>query len=121
MPIKDREKNKEYLRNHYYANKEQYYARNELARQRKRSYIQEQKQKPCTDCGEEYPYYVMDFDHREDNKLFNVSKMVAKSWNQIYTEIAKCDLVCSNCHRKRTYLRSLTPKAEGFGLNPIQC
>ena len=30
-----------------------------------KAWFNEQKSKPCADCKETYPYYVMDFDHRE--------------------------------------------------------
>lgn len=63
---------------------------------------------PCKDCGLFYQACVMDFDHRDPNKkLFNIgSAMYDNSfgWRKIQDEIEKCDLVCSNCHRIRTYL-----------------
>lgn len=63
------------------------------------------KDKPCMDCGIQYPPFVMDFDHRDPStKKFHFQ--VAKNWKDTLTEIAKCDLVCSNCHRVRTYLRT---------------
>lgn len=64
---------------------------------------------PCADCQTIYPAECMDFDHTGDDKLNNVGTMVAHgwSWEKISTEIAKCDLVCSNCHRIRTRLRRL--------------
>ena len=64
------------------------------------------KDKPCQDCGKKYPHYVMDFDHREgEKKLLEVARMVAGGWSlkKIMKEIKKCDIVCSNCHRLRTY------------------
>ena len=61
---------------------------------------------PCTDCNTHYPYYVMDFDHIS-NKKYNVSQMLTLSWDTILKEISKCEIVCANCHRKRTYKRML--------------
>ena len=63
---------------------------------------------PCMDCGRKYPYYVMDFDHARGVKVLSISQMVrqAKSVEDIETEIAKCDIVCANCHRERTHRRS---------------
>lgn len=57
---------------------------------------------PCVDCGES-DVVVLDFDHRS-NKLRNVSRMVSAgtSWDSILAEIAKCDVVCANDHRRRT-------------------
>lgn len=95
--------------------KEQYYnsgkekarlqKKNEAYRAQARELIREAKSVPCADCGVEYPYYVMDFDHLGD-KEFNLGKYDGKSIPQIKREIAKCEVVCSNCHRLRTYNRS---------------
>ena len=62
---------------------------------------------PCADCGAKRRYYVMDFDHVRGEKLGKVSALVAAdvSWRMILDEIAKCDLVCANCHRERTHQR----------------
>lgn len=63
---------------------------------------------PCLDCGNYFPFMCMDFDHLDpENKDNNVGQLVSsgKSWNRIEREIKKCELVCSNCHRKRTYNR----------------
>ncbi len=67
--------------------------------------VQEKKNRPCADCGERYPPYVMDFDHLGD-KVAPVSYMVPVYGSErILAEIAKCEVVCSNCHRLRTYRR----------------
>jgi hypothetical protein len=61
---------------------------------------------PCMDCGQKFPYYVMDFDHRDRTvKVMDIHTMVARlvPWDKVQAEISKCDLVCSNCHRLRTY------------------
>jgi hypothetical protein len=62
---------------------------------------------PCADCGGKFPYFVMDFDHRDgEEKLGNISAMVAGwTWKRILAEVAKCDVVCANCHRIRTARR----------------
>lgn len=61
---------------------------------------------PCTDCGVNYPYYVMDFDHLSD-KEYELSSMIQSGYSleKVKTEIAKCEIVCSNCHRQRTHMR----------------
>jgi len=64
------------------------------------------KDKPCLDCGKVYPSYVMDFDHvRGAAKKGDLSSLI--SWGRsirfLANEIAKCDLVCANCHRERTH------------------
>ena len=73
-----------------------------------REYIIKEKNKPCMDCKKQYPYYVMDFDHVRGEKKFNLS--IAGRWlpniQTIIDEIKKCDIVCSNCHRERTFNRN---------------
>jgi hypothetical protein len=62
------------------------------------------KRKPCTDCGETFDPYAMDWDHQVDKKE-SPATLMAKSRNRevILNEISKCELVCANCHRIRTY------------------
>lgn len=72
-------------------------------------YIQELKSNtPCMDCKINYPYYVMDFDHVRGRKHKNVMELIPTlSKKKIDEEIAKCEIVCSNCHRIRTHQRKL--------------
>lgn len=81
----------------------------ENATQLKRQMSNTAKGVPCLDCGEAYPPFVMDFDHRIGvNKLFNISEIVTKrgcTVTMLKAEIAKCDVVCANCHRMRTHSR----------------
>ena len=59
---------------------------------------------PCADCGEADPI-VLEFDHLKD-KAFNIgASLSGRSWASILDEIAKCDVVCANCHRRRTARR----------------
>lgn len=65
------------------------------------------KNNPCMDCGGTFPPCAMDFDHREaESKEQGICQMVRGGWSRerILAEIAKCDLVCANCHRIRTHL-----------------
>ena len=59
----------------------------------------------CVDCGITN-HIVLDFDHLRDKK-YNVSRMIHDgfSWKAILKEISKCEVVCANCHRIRTYNR----------------
>ena len=61
------------------------------------------KEHPCVDCNEGDPI-VLEFDHRDPEiKDGEVTKLLSyASWERILVEIDKCDVVCSNCHRKRT-------------------
>lgn len=74
-----------------------------------RDFLIKVKSGPCVDCGGIYPPFVMDFDHRDgEKKEKEIARMVASGWSKIKVEneIKKCELVCSNCHRIRTYQRS---------------
>jgi hypothetical protein len=67
---------------------------------------------PCVDCKIQYPYYVMDFDHVRGKKHKNVMELVPTLSKKIIDEeIAKCEIVCSNCHRERTHFRKTHKKA----------
>lgn len=70
--------------------------------------LNEIKSKPCMDCGGIFDPVCMDFDHRPGEvKSFNVAAWRNFSANvttaKLHAEIAKCDVVCANCHRIRTF------------------
>ena len=71
-----------------------------------KKYIDELKSKPCTDCKQKFSPWIMDFDH-VGFKIENISVMRRNKvpLDKILEEISKCELVCSNCHRDRTYKR----------------
>ena len=60
---------------------------------------------PCAACGET-DIAVLDFDHQRD-KVANISAMVRQGWktDAIALEIAKCQVLCANCHRRATAFR----------------
>jgi hypothetical protein len=100
----------EYHREHYLANRRKYI---DLAKKRAQLVAEERyaflieyfRTNPCADCGETDPV-VLEFDHLGDKK-FNVAKGIRdRSWESLLAEIAKCDVVCSNCHRRRTARRA---------------
>lgn len=69
--------------------------------------IEIKESNPCMDCGIQYPHHTMEYDHINKDKLMNVTHMLtgSRSWASIEREIAKCELVCANCHRARTFKR----------------
>lgn len=97
---------------HYENNKKLYIERNKKYRKIIQEYVKNIKESsPCVDCGQKYPYYVMDFDHLSDKK-FNVNFLSATGRiSALKKEIDKCELVCSNCHRIRTYNRSIRTRS----------
>lgn len=81
------------------------------ARHRAQTYVQTEKtNKHCLDCGVLYPPYVLDFDHVRGTKRDDISTLVHKgrSLRVLSSEIAKCDLICANCHRVRTHRRKIS-------------
>lgn len=75
--------------------------------ERTKAKLIELKSAPCMDCGGTFPPVAMDFDHRQGTeKRDSVSKLGCRGkMSAMLAEIAKCDLVCSNCHRVRTWRR----------------
>lgn len=82
----------------------------EKNRQRWRDKLASLKSGPCLDCGNSYPPYVMQFDHRDpDQKLFHIDSVsMSRQADKLAAEIAKCDLICANCHAERTHQQRLS-------------
>lgn len=74
-----------------------------------RAMVDAAKARPCTMCGGEFPPRAMDLHHRDPAaKAFNIGTFVSKSGKAghgesraeaLAREIAKCDVLCANCHR----------------------
>jgi hypothetical protein len=99
----------EYRRKHYLKNKQRYVSaaviKNTIKRNELRKMVFEYfKTHPCIDCGEDDPI-VLEFDHRNiEEKSESISKLISKFAKPeiVEAEMAKCDVRCANCHRKRT-------------------
>ena len=72
---------------------------------RSRNFIAQLKSRPCADCGGSFPSCVMDFDHVRGAKFAGVGQMMIYSRKRLLREVAKCDIIYSNCHRIRTAKR----------------
>jgi 5-methylcytosine-specific restriction endonuclease McrA len=61
---------------------------------------------PCVDCGET-DIVVLEFDHVTDDKVADINRMMHNTYSikNIEAEIAKCEVVCANCHNRRTNRR----------------
>ena len=98
-----------YGKEHYAANRQRHIdqaarVKRRLAQERTAYLIEFFKTPPCSDCGERDPV-VLEFDHVGE-KSFDVGKAVHdRSWQSIIDEIQKCEVVCANCHRRRTARR----------------
>jgi hypothetical protein len=96
---------RELTKQHYNLNKS-YYTEKARAREEKlQKLIREAKSKPCADCRKEFHYCVMDFDHLYDKRFKLSSAHRTRSFTAIQAELLKCEVVCSNCHRLRTFQR----------------
>ncbi len=81
-------------------------ARNTKRRKRHQDAITQYKVlKQCHDCAGVFTASQLEFDHCRGDKLFELSNGGKRSLLAIATEIAKCDVVCANCHRIRTHSR----------------
>jgi hypothetical protein len=57
----------------------------------------------CVDCGYKKHAVALDFDHLPGfEKTAAVSNLLSCTRERILAEIAKCEVVCANCHRVRT-------------------
>jgi hypothetical protein len=65
------------------------------------------KEHPCVDCGED-DLRVLEFDHVRGVKLAAVTKLMyqKRPLAILQVEIAKCEVRCANCHRKKTFERT---------------
>jgi hypothetical protein len=99
-----------YKQEHYAANRRRYIDQAQLrkraiARERAVFLVEFFSSHPCVDCAESDPL-VLEFDHLGD-KAFGIAKGLRdRSWRSVVDEMAKCDVVCANCHRRRTARRS---------------
>lgn len=67
---------------------------------------------PCKDCGIQYPTCAMQFDHVAGIKSANIALLRTRgSMSKLLEEMAKCEVVCANCHAIRTCVRDTRPKA----------
>jgi hypothetical protein len=104
-----------YGKEHYAANRQRYIDRARVLTQRlvlkRTGYLIEYfVAHPCVDCGEMDPI-VLEFDHLRD-KRFEISAAIrGRNWQTILDEIEKCEVVCANCHRRRTARRAGTVRA----------
>lgn len=104
---------KAYLAEHYIKNKQVYLQRSRQqmpgTQEHFRAWLRAYKDsRSCVDCGGKFHFSAMEFDHTRSDKVANVSRI--GSIARAKTEIIKCDLVCANCHRVRTYTRMIAKR-----------
>lgn len=92
---------------------------NRRYREKKRGMLNTARTVPCKDCGNTYPYYVMEFDHLRD-KVAAVGDMAgSQSIKAVLAEIEKCEVVCANCHKIRTFNRRVSACKTVVGSRPV--
>jgi len=123
----DNERNREW----YYANKDRTLQRNSRNKAKYVATAQDHiwdllKESSCIDCGENDPL-VLEFDHVHGKKKHNIAELVTglratATLRALKEEIAKCEVVCANCHKRRTaqrgnWWKSIRLEAERLEMN----
>lgn len=89
-----------------YKRREDLYAAQKRHRERIRAKLFEfLSSQSCIDCGENDPI-LLEFDHIDrTNKFKDISKLLSGhyGWKTVEPEIAKCEIRCANCYRRKTY------------------
>jgi hypothetical protein len=95
---------KKYHDKHYQQNKQAYIQKEKRNKRQRLDWLQEYKHKKgCEKCGENHPA-CLDFHHTDPTtKTGYVSRIARNSIKKALEEIKKCQLLCSNCHRKEHY------------------
>ena len=81
-----------------------YQGEKKRVRKNKMRVIEYLQSHPCVNCGEA-DIVVLEFDHIDpSNKVKDIFTMVHHKygWEAIKKEISKCEVVCGNCHARRT-------------------
>ena len=120
MPYKDKEKqkerNREYQKKHYQGKKKYYITRAKERREKIKTKFDEYKKKlKCEICGENH-IATLDFHHKNPSeKEISLSKVTTQTWgwDRIKSEIDKCIVLCSNCHRKLHFDEKMAGGGQG--------
>lgn len=108
---------KEYKDSHYLQNKAAYIEKSMKRRKEMQQFVWEILcRSECKDCCNDNPI-LLDFDHVRGEKFAEVTVMAKYGYSKkaILEEIAKCEIVCANCHRIRTYNRSGSYRLTKYG------
>ncbi len=94
---------KRYYENHEHYRTSHNASRNKIRDQNAQKVFEYLANHSCVNCGESDPI-VLEFDHRNRNdKIENISNLVThSSWERVESEIQKCDVLCANCHRRKS-------------------
>lgn len=94
------------VRRHGHTNVTRTYVQGKSAADRV-EYVREYKlSHGCADCGYRAHHVALDFDHLPGTtKVRDIKRGQQLGWVALLEEIAKCEVVCANCHRVRTHAR----------------
>lgn len=96
-----------YGKEDYQRNKDRYFAHAKKRDAKMRTTLDNLKNKPCADCGVLYPPWVTDFHHIDPTtKIAAICQLMRKrvALQTLLDEVAKCVLICANCHRQRHHV-----------------
>lgn len=113
-PDEPRSQNLHRSRDWYRKNKDEVLAASRARYKENLEYVSNIKSTtPCADCKKIYDPICMDFDHLDPSiKLNKISELIKGHLKNVIDEMAKCEIVCSNCHRIRTRDRKLNANKE---------
>lgn len=100
-----KECHKIYAKAHYEKNKKAYIAKNTQNKQNKATeWLAYKAALSCSICGEHHPA-CLDFHHVDGSQKENTAGYLARDGSKeaLALEIAKCIVLCANCHRKHHY------------------
>lgn len=103
---------KEYRKEYYIKNRIDAIEYSKLSSKKNKLYLRQYvwnylKENNCIICGEDDPI-VLEFDHRvPSEKFMNISDMITFKYGikKLQLEIDKCDVLCSNCHKRKTAIQ----------------
>lgn len=107
MPYKDPERQRQAEFESRQRNSEGRRLKQQARRAEIRQWVASLKDAPCVDCGGRFHFAAMQWDHLPGcDKVDQISRLVTGlNRDRILEEIAKCELVCANCHATREYHR----------------
>jgi len=109
------DKVREYWRTWYYRNRESVAVARKRRKTDVRTWLRDYKATlACVDCGEAHPA-TLDFHHtnpaEKERSLGDIGKY-GWSVQKVQDEIAKCVILCANCHRKRHWVEQFADSGE---------
>ena len=102
-PEKRRESHRKYMRDWYQKNKSKQLKYNKSVKKAYKAWWKEYKATlSCNRCGENHPATI-DFHHKNPaEKKTSVYELTNNNMGRerVMEEVAKCEVLCANCHRK---------------------